>query len=57
MYLKLALMNVSATSFLTRELVDICFWIPLQESRIHTIFKIDIKYSYKVGLAQLNPTK
>jgi len=33
MYAKLTLMNVSATNFLTAELVDICFMIPLQRKQ------------------------
>ena len=31
MYAKLTLMNVSAISLRKSELVEICFWIPLQK--------------------------
>lgn len=41
MYAKLTLMNVSATSFLTAELVDICFMIPLPRKQSTKPMKVN----------------
>jgi hypothetical protein len=42
MYAKLTLKNVNATSFLIGELVDICFWIPLQRKQSRKTKKVMI---------------
>lgn len=57
MYAKLTLKNVRATSFLTRGLADICFWIPLQRKQSRKTTKVMIMYHQNTNIDFLTISK